>query len=243
MSSAAKKEGVDLEITQAPIVDAESMNVFLEECANDPPDGVIVSVMSLNAGWEETNRFVAKRPKEIPTIVFSPMGTSFTGHLQATRNQPKTLVAATQDIEWLAEGVHLLKTIVDMKTTRLLIVNGDKTIEYYYGTRVESDWTEAGAIRYLAPDGSVVADGFLVAIDPPRKLELMFHARWDAELAEEGPVRMVWLIGEANGLTTVTVESYLDPKTKTYNNFREGIPYIVAGMKTLLETGGPLASD
>lgn len=122
------------------------------------------------------------------------------------------------------------------------IVNGDKTVQYYYGTRVESDWTEAGAIRYLSPDGSVVADGFVLAIDPPRKLELMFHARWDADLAAEGPVRMVWLISESNGLTTVTVESYLDPESKTYGNFSEGIPYIVSGMKTLLETGKSLGS-
>jgi len=127
MTDAAKKEDVELEITQEPIADAGAMNAFLEQCAKSPPDGVIVTVMSLNAGWKETNRFVAERPKDIPTIVFSPMGTSFTGHLQPTRNQPKTLVAATQDLEWLAEGVHLLKTNFDMKTSRLLIVNGDKT--------------------------------------------------------------------------------------------------------------------
>jgi hypothetical protein len=127
MTEAAKKEGVDLQITQEPIADAGAMNALLDECGKRPPDGLIVTVMSLNAGWKETNRFVAERPQDVPTIVFSPMGTSFTGHLQPTRNQPKTLVAATQELEWLAEGVHLLKTNFDMKTSRLLIVNGNKT--------------------------------------------------------------------------------------------------------------------
>ena len=123
------------------------------------------------------------------------------------------------------------------------IVNGDQTVQYYYGTRVESDFTEAAPIRYLSPDGSVVADGVIIAVDEPRRLELMFHARWDQELSEEGPVRMVWLVDEANGLTTLTVESFMYPESKTYGNFSEGIPYIVSGMKTLLETGEPLGSS
>jgi uncharacterized protein YndB with AHSA1/START domain len=122
------------------------------------------------------------------------------------------------------------------------LVNGDQTARYYYGTRVESDWTEAGPIRYLSPDGSVVADGVVLSVEPPNRLELMFHARWDQELAAEGPVRMVWLIGETNDLTSVTVESHLDPASKTFENFSGGIPYIVSGMKTLLETGKPMGS-
>lgn len=121
------------------------------------------------------------------------------------------------------------------------IVNGDQTVHYYYGTRVESEFTEAAPIRYLSPDGSVVADGVIIAVDEPHRLELMFHARWDQDLSDEGPVRMVWIIDESKGLTSVTVESHMDPATKTYGEFSGGIPYIVAGMKTLLETNEPLA--
>lgn len=127
LRQAAADEGVELLVTDAPIATPEAMTALLNECKAAPPDGVIVTVMCLNTGWTETDRFVAERPKEIPAIVFSPMGTSFTGHLQKTRNQPKTLVAATQDNDWLAQGVHLLKTKAAMQSSRLLIVNGDKT--------------------------------------------------------------------------------------------------------------------
>ena len=85
--------------------------------------------MNLNDPWPQANDFVAKRPADLPVIVFSPMGTSFTGHLQATRNKPKTFVAATQKYEWLAEGVHMMRTIWDMDRSRLCIVNGDKTVD------------------------------------------------------------------------------------------------------------------
>lgn len=123
------------------------------------------------------------------------------------------------------------------------IVNGDKTVGYYYGTRVESDWQVASRVRYLSPEGNVIADGFIVTIDPPHHLELMFHARWDPELDAEGPVRMVWRLEESSGITAVTVESHLDPDTKSYTDFAHGIPFIVSGMKTLLETGQPLSGS
>ena len=124
------------------------------------------------------------------------------------------------------------------------VVNGDKTVQYYYGTRVESEWHPGAAIRYLAEDGSVVADGEILAIDEPKRLELTFHARWDPDLEAEGPVRMVWEIGSANGVTTVTVEFHGAARgTRTYEDFVGGLPFIVSGMKTLLETGEPLAAQ
>jgi hypothetical protein len=127
MEDAAKKEGVQLDITAKPLATKEQLDALLKECTASPPAGVILVVMNLNGPWPQANDFVDKRPADLPVIVFSPMGTSFTGHLQPTRNKPKTFVAATQKYEWLAEGVHMMRTIWDMDHSRLCIVNGDKT--------------------------------------------------------------------------------------------------------------------
>ncbi len=122
------------------------------------------------------------------------------------------------------------------------IVDGDQTVRYFYGTRVKSGWDPGSDIRYEAPDGSVVADGEVLAIDAPHKLEMTFHARWDAELEAEGPVREVWLLEDADGLVKLTVELYdAAPGSKTLTDFTQGFPYIIAGLKTLLETGQPMA--
>ena len=71
-----------------------------------------------------------------------------------------------------------------------------------------------------------------------------FTPRWDPEMAAEGPVRMTWAIeaGEDGGPTRLTVTSALVPGSKTDRDFRGGIVYIVSGLKTLLETGEPIAA-
>lgn len=124
------------------------------------------------------------------------------------------------------------------------ITDGDSTVRYFYGTRVESTWVPGESLRYLAPDGSVVADGQVIAVDAPKQLEMTFHPRWDPALEEEGAAHMAWIVDEADGLTRITVEYYdLAADSRQASDFMSGIPLIVAGLKTLLETGRPLASS
>ncbi len=121
------------------------------------------------------------------------------------------------------------------------IVDGDMTVQYFYETRVESEWEPGKPVRYLAPDGSVVASGEVISIDHGKRVEMTFLAHWDPEIEAEGPVRTTWEVAEENGLTRITVEYFGMPEgSKTHETFTSGIPYIVSGMKTLLETGAPL---
>ncbi len=72
---------------------------------------------------------------------------------------------------------------------------------------------------------------------------MTFHAHWDPELEAEGPAHMAWIVDEESGLTRVTVEYYdLDPSSKSAKEYTGGIPFIVSGLKTLLETGQTMAT-
>jgi uncharacterized protein YndB with AHSA1/START domain/DNA-binding transcriptional ArsR family regulator len=122
------------------------------------------------------------------------------------------------------------------------ITDGDETVRYYYGTRVQSDWTPGATITYAYADGSTAADGEVLAIDEPRSLTMAFHARWDDEIAAEGPVRMTWAIeahGEGACQLTVTTEGFA-AGSRIESEFSGGIVHIVSGLKTLLETGQPM---
>ena len=125
LSAAAEKFDVQLDIKPEPLADENAVNACLEQLKNRPPYGLVVVSMSLNQSWPHINK-IAKERGDIPTIVFSPMGTSFTAHLQGTRNIPGVYVAATQDLDWLSYGLRMLRTKWDMENARICIVRGDK---------------------------------------------------------------------------------------------------------------------
>jgi len=130
LNEAAEKFGINLQVTKEPLHNETIVGALLKDIKENPPDGLIVISMCLHHSgfdsWGKTNN-IAKNRGDIPTIVFSPMGTSFTGHLQATRNIPRLYVAATQDLDFLAFGLRMFSTIHKMKNTRICIVAGNKT--------------------------------------------------------------------------------------------------------------------
>lgn len=140
--------------------------------------------------------------------------------------------------------VHVYQAYIKAPADRVwqAIVDGDVTVDYFYRTRVDSTWEQGAPIRYTMPDGSLAADGVIVAVDPGRRVELTFVPRWDPDLTAEGGAREAWIVEpDTDRITKLTVEVYdLEPDSKTLTDFVEGFPNIISGMKTLLETGAPL---
>ena len=167
MSDAADKLGVTLEVDAAPIVDLAAVDRLLAECRECPPDGIILTVGGLAPDyWPHADKFVAEKG-DLPAIVFSPMGTSFTYHLQGTRNATKCFTAATQDHGWLTTGIRMMRVMWDMKNTRLCIVNGDKTEDQQLaviGTTLHhiplDRWTDELAKQEVTDDVKALAAEF-----------------------------------------------------------------------------------
>ena len=122
------------------------------------------------------------------------------------------------------------------------ITDGDETARYYFGTRVASEWAAGSPLTYAYPDGTLAADGAVVEIEPGCRVVMSFHPRWDPGIESEGPIRMTWEVEAAeDGGSKLTVTSALRPGSKSAEEFAGGIVYIVSGLKTLIETGEPLA--
>ena len=122
---AARKLGVELEIRPLPLDDADAIAAFTEQTSQSPPDGLFVSVMHLKS-WPKL-AYVLKNRGIVPTVVFSPLGAAFAKQLQSVRGVPGTFVASTQDPQWPAFGLQMLKTAFEMKHARLCIVAGKAT--------------------------------------------------------------------------------------------------------------------
>lgn len=128
IEKAAEKMGIDVDLTEEPLHDGKTLAAFLAKVEQGKPDGVLITNMSLNSGWREANAFLDKRGA-VPTVVFSPMGTSFTGHLQHGRRAKNAFVGATQDVGWLVTALRMLNTVWQMSKARICIVSGNRTAD------------------------------------------------------------------------------------------------------------------
>ena len=121
------------------------------------------------------------------------------------------------------------------------ITNSDFTTQYYFASTVESEWKPGSPFVYEI-SGATAIVGEVLEADPPKKLVCTFDARWDEHVTPDPPSRITWELQSAgDGVTQLTVvHDGFDSRTATFEQVVGGMPFILSGLKTLLETGEPL---
>jgi uncharacterized protein YndB with AHSA1/START domain len=121
------------------------------------------------------------------------------------------------------------------------ITKPEFTERYFYGARIT---VAADHYSSLGPGGDVWGDEAVYVYDPPRKLVHGWRSRYSPELADEDESRVTWEIEpQDNGTCLLTVvHDRLEGAPKTAASVA-GIGWmtVLSGLKTLLETGKPLA--
>jgi uncharacterized protein YndB with AHSA1/START domain len=114
---------------------------------------------------------------------------------------------------------------------------------YFSGFAVEAELKAGGAFVARAPDGSVHIGGEVVECDPPRKLTVTWNVNWPALVEKLGPTLVTYLIEPAGDAVKLTlIQSHDRPiDDDILSGGREGWPAILSSLKSLLETGQPLA--
>jgi uncharacterized protein YndB with AHSA1/START domain len=121
------------------------------------------------------------------------------------------------------------------------ITDPEFTSKYFYASRVSF---ENGRRKAFGPTGDLWGDEAILEEDPPRKLVHGWRGLYDPALAEEETSRVSWEIEpQEGGVTKLTVvHDQLEGAPKTAESVAGGWSYVLSGLKTLLETGEPLAS-
>jgi DNA-binding transcriptional ArsR family regulator len=121
------------------------------------------------------------------------------------------------------------------------LTNSEYTLKYYYASTVESEW-RAGAPFVYRIAGQPAIVGEVIESTPPEKLICTFDAQWDDDVRADPPSRITWILEEAGpGVTKLTVvHDGFESETATFAQIAGGMPFILSGLKTLLETGAPL---
>ncbi len=124
------------------------------------------------------------------------------------------------------------------------LTNGDLTEQYFFGSRVHSEWKEGSRITYSR--GKKVTDwGEILTYEPQKKLSFTWINKWDEEDREK-PTIATFLLKELNGTVRLTLrhenleDADLVEDEDTFVGFNNGWPAILSNLKTMLETGRTL---
>ena len=124
------------------------------------------------------------------------------------------------------------------------ITKPEFTTKYFYGSAVDSTFEPGAEFNsWTADREQKLVDGEILEADRPRLLRHTWRAIYDADTATEPHSRVTWEIEpQDGGVTKLTVvHDQLEAAPKTAANVAGGWSYVLSGLKTLLETGQPLA--
>ncbi|GMA21283.1 SRPBCC domain-containing protein [Arsenicicoccus piscis] len=154
---------------------------------------------------------------------------------------------------------QVFRIYIDAPAERIweAITTSELNNQYGYGGNLEIDLRPGGTYRNFATPGmvqmgmpEVVVTGEVVEADPPHRLVLM----WDPVWVEEPATRLTWEIEPTgNGSCRVTLTNDLTDAPKTAemvegagpatNEGGGGWPWILSGLKTLLESGRSMSGS
>ena len=115
--------------------------------------------------------------------------------------------------------------------------------QYFFGNTVEVELRVGGAFIVRQPDGSLHISGEVVECEPARKLTVTFNVNWPALVEKLGPTLVTYEIEPAGEAVRLTLTEAHDRPISDdiLSGGRQGWPAILSGLKSLLETGAPLA--
>lgn len=131
---------IKLDLHPEPIYSIAEADAWCAEAKAAKPDGLVVMVHDRQEhSWPSAAKAVETG---IPTVIFSPLGTSFTTNTVNLADKPGCVIYSTSDFSQAAFGMKMLKAGARMRNTRCVVLRG--------GKRYDSSMADLGiALRYV----------------------------------------------------------------------------------------------
>jgi hypothetical protein len=115
-----RRVGVNVIPNLEPLYSDQDVDKFVAQLKQTRPDGVVVTLLHIGQ-WPWVQKIAAAG---IPTIVFSPIGTSFTGHVVGFSRQPGVYVVSSLELAAVEYGLKMIQTASYLKQCRVLLIRG-----------------------------------------------------------------------------------------------------------------------
>src|SRR3954452_11529201 len=115
--------------------------------------------------------------------------------------------------------------------------------KYFSGFAVEMEQKLGGTFIVRAPDGALHISGEVFEYDPPKKLTVTWNVNWPDLVEKLGTTLVTYEIEPAGDAVRLTMIEAHDRALSEdiLEGGRQGWPAILSSLKSLLETGQPLA--
>jgi len=118
------------------------------------------------------------------------------------------------------------------------LTTAEFTQQYWHATRIRSDFTPGATIEFLNADDSVGVAGEILTAERPNELSYSWRFLRNAEAADDPASRVTFRLEPIRAGTRLTViHDRLEEGSATEKMVTFGWPHVIAGLKTLLETG------
>jgi hypothetical protein len=118
---------VKLQLRPEPIYSAEEADAWLVQAKAENSDGLVV--MMLDRQKHSWPTAIKAAESEIPSVIFSPLGTSFTTNTIHLAGKDGCVIYSTDDFSQAAYGMKMLKAGARCQRTRCIVLKGDKRFD------------------------------------------------------------------------------------------------------------------
>lgn len=116
--------------------------------------------------------------------------------------------------------------------------------QYFFGSTIESDLKPGSSLRSMSPEGELWSDDTVLECEPPHLLSHTWRSLWDPQAVDEPPSRVTWRVEpqEATVCKLTVTHDQLEASPATARGVSGGWAFIISGLKSVVETGEPLAT-
>jgi hypothetical protein len=129
IADAGRRVGVKIVQESLPLESNEAVAAFVKKVQDEKPDAVLVTLQHFGC-WGMAGE-IAKAG--VPTIIFAPVGMSFTGHVNSLAFRSGVHVISSLETPAIEQALRMVRAKRQLEATRMLVVQGNERKEGKFG--------------------------------------------------------------------------------------------------------------
>ncbi|MEW6236035.1 MAG: hypothetical protein AB1656_11660 [Candidatus Omnitrophota bacterium] len=134
---AAEKIGAQLDLRPQPIYSEADADEWIAQAESQKPDGLFLVLLDRQQhAWPTAAKAVEC---SIPTVIYSPVGTSFTTNTIPLANKTGAVIFSSDDFRQAEYGMKMIHAGARLRETRCIVIKGDERRDEevpHFGTKL-----------------------------------------------------------------------------------------------------------